>query len=568
MKIKSIYRNVKKSRYSLWIYLGVITLLYILLVSNSFFYLIPQGSYDDGLQFKLAKSLSSGEWLGAYNGVTLAKGITYPAWTAFLHTMDVPLWLGNAALYSLACLSFVFALRYIIPKKWVLAGVYAFMLFNPMMSPRAYRDSIAPALCLFALAWIIGMFFAMTKSRIKGEKDKTKRDIAILTAMGVLTLPAWWFLREDYFWILPFLLGGCVMIVGYLLYQTIKHKQGLRRLFFVTVLLAAPFLATFMTGSAISVLNEKMYGRFIVNDFTSPEFSEAYGALTRIKNDGKWYLTVPVSSSMREKAYKASPAFRELQPCLDNNGKGACVGLKPGADPSIKDYQGGWFFWALRAAVESRGYYQSATKSEKYYIRLAKEINEACDKKTIECSYGQRASLSPPFNERSVTPIVNDVPVAAEYIISMKHADIVRVVTPEPYAPDKEAMSDYLDARYSAEELNLGIRLKRKAQGYIASTYQAINPILFVSSFLILLIGTFSIKKWAAYWREILVGWGLVGLLAIRVIMLSYVDITSFHAINTLYFSSAYPVMLAFEGLVLGTVICMLKAKRNTKEKS
>ncbi len=561
MKLKFLYRRITGSTYNLWIYLGAVTLVYFMLMSNSFFYLIPQGGFDDALQLKLAESLTAGQWLGDYNNLTLAKGITYPVWLALLHVLDIPLWFGNALIYSLACLSFIFAIRQVIPQRWVLAGIYAFLVFNPTISPRAYRDSIAPALCLFVLAWLIGIFLSVTKNYAK--KSIVNRDIVLFTIIGFITFPAWWFLREDSFWILPFVIGSSLVIMGYVLYQFIRSKQRHLHPLKIGVLLVMPFLGLLAAGILISSFNERYYGRFVINDFTSSEFAEAYGALTRIKDD-KPQLTVPVSSTMREKAYKASPAFRELQPCLDSNGTGGCEFLKPGAQPSLNDYQGGWFFWALRGAADSEGYYKNAATAEAYYLRLAKELNDACDNGKLECSHPKRASLSPPYEPKFTNLILQRVPTAAEQSFTLKNAAMLRSYGLEAYSIEREVMSDYMSARYDSNELNFAARVKRKAHTGIAVIYQIINPVLLSVSLVILLIGTVWIRKYAGYWREILIGWGLVLLIALRIAMLAYVDVTSFPALNNLYFSSSYVIMFALEGLLIGKVICMARAKKTS----
>lgn len=551
--IKTFYKKIIRHRHGLLIYLGIITLAYFILVSNSFFYMVPQGGYDDGLQFRLAKSLSSGNWLGKYDSLTLAKGITYPAWTSFLHTFDIELWFGNFVLYTTACLSFIFAIRYYFTRKWLLAGVYALVLFNPMISPRAYRDSIAPAVCLFVVAWALGMFYLFTKIYSNKLFKIMFRDMVIFSIVGLMGLPMWWYLREDYFWILPFVICMCFISVFYSFRMVAKKRTSIKLTLKMILILCLPFIAVLATGTIISLANKHMYNRFVVRDYTSHDFGSAYGALTRIKDDN-WRITVPVSQNMREKAYLASPAFQELQPCLDSGGAGDCEFFKYNTR-AWGDYEGGWFFWAVRLAVEKKGYYVNAATPEEYYNRLAKEINQACDSGRLICTSGERASLAPAFNKAIIKPVINDIPNSLLYIYRLSGSDSVRAVKLDPYNIDREEMASYLNAKYRADQLNLGARLKRKIQGYIAGFYHFINPFLFTIAILIILIATIRIRRFISYWREIMVSWGLLMLIVARVVMLAYVDTTSFPAINTLYFSSTYPILFAFEGFVIAIFI-------------
>lgn len=80
----------------------------------------------------------------------------------------------------------------------------------------------------------------------------------------------------------------------------------------------------------------------------------------------------------------------------------------------------------------------------------------------------------------------------------------------------------------------------------IASLYQAIIPFLFILALILYLYQSIhSLKN-----RKILLSWwigtGLVLILSARLLMLSLIDVTSFPAINTLYMSSAYPLLLIF----------------------
>lgn len=546
-----------------WFYIAVISFVYILLVSGSFALLIPEGGHDDGLQLHLSESLSKGHWLGTYNNLTLAKGIAYPAWTALLHTIDVPLWLGNAVLFILACLSIVWAARTLVRNRWLQIAVYSFLLFNPLVSPREYRDSIAPAIILFILAWVIGLFLAVTdlsKTKNKPATSACERDIKIYTVIGVISLPFWWYLREDYFWALPFIVVALIVSVGIIVFGYKKHIVSPAQLRLVLFAALLPFLATLLCGTAMATVNKQLYGRFIVNDYMSHDFQEAYGALTRIKDDN-WQITVPVSRDMREKAYAVSPAFKELQSCLDNNGKGACESFILNVRAK-GDYEGGWFFWALRQAVQEQGYYLNAAKAEAYYVRLAKEINSACDTGKLSCEYGERASLSAPFTSKTIPPTLSRLPAAFSFVIMLNDVENIHTAKPADYSADKQAMADYLGVRYSSGQMNLGARIKEKGLNLITKIYKVASPIFFVLACLWLLGLTMRKSSYVAFWRQTLIAWGLLVLIALRVIMITYVDATSFPAIGTFYFSSLYPILFLFEAIMISSLLQELAARK------
>lgn len=551
----NLNRYVPRGKRAFWLAYGGLTAAYLAYRQDAFYYLAPAevAGYDDGLQFRLATFISDGKWLGDYNQLTLAKGVVYPAWIAALHWLDIPLWLGNALLVILASAAVIFALRTVMVRRWLLLIVYAILLFHPMAIPRVYRDSIVPAVVLLVVAWVLGMFLVLTRSnRIDKILKENRFELIILTLIGVIGLPAWWFLREDSFWLLPLIVGGAVVTLGYLLYFAWKRKNNLRSILLVVGIMLMPVFATGAVGALISVINLNTYDRFVVNDYVSHDFESAYGALTRIKDDNPRVI-VPITTEMRKDAYAVSPAFRELQSCLDNNGTGKCEGFRFNKR-AYGEYEGGWFTWALRLAVEQRGYYDDAAESEAFYQRLAREINTACDTKKLDCIKGERASIAPVFNKRLIRPVLETIPTAATFFVTLEGVDD-NVVIAEPYHPSREEMANYVNARYRPDQITDGAKFKLSMSEKIEAMYSFLNPIFLTVAITILLVSTIFIRKLGKYWREILISWALILAAMLRVVMIAYVDATSFPAILVIYFSSAYPLMFLFEAFTICVLI-------------
>ena len=55
----------------------------------------------------------------------------------------------------------------------------------------------------------------------------------------------------------------------------------------------------------------------------------------------------------------------------------------------------GWFMWALRGAAADGGHFSSPTELSKFFGQLADEIEEACERGTIQCT-PQLISEMPP----------------------------------------------------------------------------------------------------------------------------------------------------------------------------
>lgn len=554
MKATPFFKRIVQNKYSIWVSMGLLFLVDIWLKSDGIIDLRPGSIFDDEMQLNQAESISSGNWLGGYGIVTLAKGVTYPIWMALQHGLDIPLWAANATLYGLAALALIFAIRHLFKNKWLLVPFYGLLLFNPVIAERTYRDSIAPALILLIIAWLIGYFLTSSvKSGIKASI--VKRDKIIFTVIGVIALPMWWFLREDYWWISPFLILA-IVVTGLVIWFNSKSIKSVAK---NLALLALPFIAVGLAYVSIGAINNHVYGKFVVNDYTNGTFVDAYGALTRIENND-WKPTVPVSSQMRELAYEVSPTFAELRPCLDGESNSFCAGFKQiGLVSARGDYQGGWFFWVLRAAASKAGYYGSPQEAASAYAKIAGEINSACDSGAIKCLPGERSGLNPPFHKEIVAPIAAETIPTLWYIAGFK--DITREMEMDRerltvYDPALERIANYTGSVYTADQLNFSKSVKLKAQDVVFAAYRLISPILFILSVLVLLASVILLKKANyAYWKVTLIAAGLLGLVITRVVVINYVSVTSFNAVYAMYLSAAHPLLLVFYILTIGKLI-------------
>ena len=59
---------------------------------------------DDELMFRAAQAITAGEWLGAYDYLTLSKAMFFPVWLALLHALHLPYLISGAALWCGAAL--------------------------------------------------------------------------------------------------------------------------------------------------------------------------------------------------------------------------------------------------------------------------------------------------------------------------------------------------------------------------------------------------------------------------------------------------------------------------------
>jgi len=351
-----------------WLWAGVaLTLLKIWLTRGQPLFAIGGATHDDRLFIELTGHLLNGEWLGAYDQLTLAKGPFFSIFMAANFWLGLPLGLTQQIAYAIACAVLVYALR-----PWLRQGVfallaYSLLLWNPMSFEganlsRLLRQNVATPLALLVLAGLIALY---------ARRHERFRRQAPWAALAGAAFGCFWLTREEAIWLLP---GVGVLGLAYLWeLPRLWRERGVASLGTIGVAL---FTATLPIG-AVCTLNAHYYGWFGTVEFRAPEFKDAYGALLRVQV-GPEIPYVPITRQMREAIYPLSPAFAELKPYLEG-GIGTHWSDKENFSGSERQIRGGWAMWALRDSVAAAGHAQSASEALAFYRRLADEINSACD---------------------------------------------------------------------------------------------------------------------------------------------------------------------------------------------
>ena len=334
---------------------------------------------DDTLMFNLAKSISAGNWLGEYDWLTLGKHSFYALWLAFLNLLHVNIVVGGQALFAVSCLVLLAALKPVMRTNWGRLFVFAVTLYTPASwaenTLRVYRDNIYPSLVLLALAGLLGAF---TRFR-----EKPLRALPYYVAAS-LSLAASWLCYESNPLLLAFFLCSAAVYLAYLfLDKSIAHKKSRLALLLVPLALWGGGIAAWCG------MNYKYYGRFIISDFTSSEFNDAMGALSRAyPDDQKRYELIPLSTRLA--LYEVSPTFAKLQDVLETpemyNGYG---------DPETGDLNACGIHWVLRKAAWTAGYYDTAQDAENFWRAVADEINAACDAGLVPAGRRHSGVFSP-----------------------------------------------------------------------------------------------------------------------------------------------------------------------------
>ena len=366
----------------------IFALLKLWLVSDLSVVAIGAAGHDDRLYLNMAKTLVNGQWLGAYDVFTLAKGPFYPLWIAALFMAGFPLLMAQQVLYILATFLFVITVRPLFSRLLPLAALYIVVLFNPITYTvqclRVVREGIYPALSILVLTGAIAIMLRV--------KDTRARHVLLSVATGFV-LSAFWLTREEGVWMVPSLL----VIMIWTAVKALKQRNYLRPL----IACSLPWLVLILSLGLVASLNLYHYGVFNTVEFKARPFLDAYGSLCRVK-PVEWIPDVPVPRETRTRLYRLSSAFAELEPFLDGE-SGRKWMIEPG-----NEINGGRFMWALRDAVAAAGYGKSGTGAMSFYRVMAEQINHACDAGRIDC-FARRSSMMPPWRAEYNRPFLQNL---------------------------------------------------------------------------------------------------------------------------------------------------------------
>lgn len=363
--------------------------------------ILTYAAADDQLFIRLAEAMCRGDWLGPYDPLTLTKGPAYPGFICGSALLGLPLRVAQQAV-------------------WLAAGFWAARSVTQTLPPDRSPDRslpgavLLPALfTLFALCPVVwgpdfrtivrdNLYFSLCLALLTAAFvafDPARRGLAgrlpALAGLGAL-FGAYYLTREEDIWLYP-ALGILALWRLYALWRDdgAGARPSWRRLAAAETggLLAAAG-AALLVIAPVWLLNQAHYGVLRDNDFRSPAFRAAYGALARIDHD-QWRRYVVWPRDARARAYAVSPAARELAAYFE--GDGARQEMWSGWDELTAPQ----FIWSLRKAAAQAGHFAAAPAADAFFRRLAREINAACDDGRIPCG-GRRAGYLPVFQERFV----------------------------------------------------------------------------------------------------------------------------------------------------------------------
>jgi hypothetical protein len=494
--------------------------------------------FDDGLFVNLARALLRGEWLGAYDRLTLARGPVYPLWIAIVHRLGLPLLAAQHLLYALSCAVTAVAAAGWWPHRLPRLALFALLLANPMTFESAHlsrviRQGIYPALTLLVVASLV----ALAAPRRPG-----RRQLLLWAVLLGTSGAAFWLTREEGVWLLP-------LVLSLVLAAIVRRRADSRAL---RHLLAALLVAAALFSSLIAAIgfqNFRHYGSWVTVETTSSPFRDAYGALTRVRPSVE-LATVPVTRDVRRAIYAQSPAFAELRPYIEgSNALFWARVFEPfnGLDPKRREISGGALTWVLREAVQRAGHYSSPAAASAYYARLTREVDAACARKALDCS-PPRSGFTPVWSDEHLDRLGLKLGEAIRYFFGLEGHS----ARSWPSTGDAEGLA--LFAATTREEMtSVEAGEPEREAGARIELLEGIGALFRGGA---LLLGLATLLAWAVTAAvavrkrsvppELALGVSLFGSMAALVTLAAAIEATSCPAIQPMTLAAAYPLLLFF----------------------
>lgn len=552
MPFPRLKNRINLSRRAFWVWVaGLVAVRLALTAFQQAYTWVGGAPLDDELMFRAAQSISAGQWLGAYDYLTLSKSMFFPVWLALLNALHIPYLLGGVGLWCAAALFAAFAFSPLWEKlpagqgRAVTLGLFAALAYLPTSwasyTLRVYRDNIFPALCLLAFAG-----FSAAALRVL-RTDRTPLWPWLLAGGAGLT--AGYLNREDAgLFLLPFTVLATLGMLG----VAVRRRRWTRAL---VQLLPYAMLAGGI--GAFCALNQACYGVFTLSDFSGGAFADAMGAMSRVATDAEDpMLSIPADA--RQKLYEAVPELDCLSYWLEEDPQM----INDFRDPELEDYRAGSFYWAIRRAAQYEGIYDTAEGAEAYWQTVADKVNAACEDGTLPTRSGRRSGTTQPIRAEYVLPTLQESVRSLGWVLTFQDCapyETQRSIgTPEDFAQ----WSGYLHCGLNgAAEAGKDTPYYSPNQKLVFGLFGALRlvwafalPVCFILAVLFWLRALPASVRASRRCFTALVPWALQTLLlfmaALRCGMIAFVEVSSFGiGTSTMYLATVQPLLVLFTAL-------------------
>lgn len=454
----------------------------------------------------------------SYDSFTLVRQPGYPAFIFLGYLVGIPLRFSQELIYLAAGLVLAWSgSKFYFNQTTTL--IFSILYIVAPFSFHWNRQTLADVLYLPLTAFIVACLIHILNCQ--NDQSLLKWSAALGMAL------AWfWNTRLEGIWIVPligFAYGTLTLKYWFSHKRRKRDKIDFLRLAIICITLIFPVV---LMTSVICFINDSRYGIFETNDLKSPGFEAAYSSLEKVISP-TWQPMVEIPRSTRQKVYAVSPSFRQLKSYIESDNHWRKSSCESGI---CDDYAAGLFYWVFRESVAAVGYYKSAPKTEDFYYQISREIEIACQSKTLICDSEKFVKFLPDFHReyiflwaKSIGKLSKHL-IQSSLILKLDSGEEDRQLRKQYYATITREPADFIDRRL--QNVN---KFKDRLILSISRIYQIGFTVLLGMSAIGLMLETIILMKTKFQDRSLpLTFFALVmsGIM-IRVVLIAYIDVTS-----------------------------------------
>ncbi len=217
--------------------------------------------------------------------------------------------------------------------------------------------------------------------------------------------------------------------------------------------------------------------------------------------------------------------------------------------------------WAFRSAAQNAGWHKSLPHSQEQYMNVAKEIDVAFEKGLLK-KKSNFSLFSFTWDNRFFIPTISKFCEIFQFVINFEgYNPYPRVSIGDNKGIARfQNMTNEIANINTIDEINQipSTRIKFWLLNFIARIYGLVNPLIFVVSlffYLFFWIGLFLKKMRPLIWKAWLIASVLIFFVFARMVLIAFITVSQWEAVNMLYLGQLYPFMLAFEFIVIHSIV-------------
>ena len=397
--------------------------------------------HDELLGVSLTRSLLNGNWLGQWNGNTLAKPPGYSFFLYFAHFVPIDISLLTYLLY----LAVAFYLARLLGRLFadgqrttVIRWVFLLFAFNPAVFgadfSRVHRINLSAVLVLLFACLNLAFLFRFIAYAADRTIRKAARDLLITSAFLGLAYSFLILTRVEAYWVLVIPLIGLGSSVVSIYRSPPKDKLARPAILKMSGVCVAIFVASYLVPiTLVSSINKYFYGVYEIENYFTGNFARAVTLWASV-DDGRSDKTfLSVSKEQRAAVYVISPTAKSLAPLLEGTRNTAWKVFNC-SKTNVCDEPGSWFPWELREAAVEIARVKSEVAFQSFFGTLAGEILSGCRSRQLSCG---SAGLAPGAQPLERLPKVQTLDVAMKALESVVNVEQAQnILRPAPADPD------------------------------------------------------------------------------------------------------------------------------------